>query len=154
MIVIETAPKLPEQSPHCSFCNKDQHDPKHAECGKDLIGPGFIPTLAARLGSVVAFDAPDRDDYESMLTRSGGLFEQYRGSFEKIGRHIQFRAECAGTIAAIAVTRNEGFLGLQTLMRQIGAAILAEEAPSARDALTTIEPQWVQRALQPWIYER
>ena len=111
MIVIETAPKLPEQDSHCSFCNKDQHDPKHAECGKDLIGPGFIPTLAARLGSVVTFDAPDRDDYESMLTRSAGLFEQYRGSFEKIGRHIQFRAECAETIAAMAVTRNEGFLG-------------------------------------------
>lgn len=125
-----------------------QHDLKRVECGEHLIELGFIPTLAARLGTVVAFGAPDRDAYESMLTRSGGLFEQYQDSLYKSGRYIQFSPECAATIAAAAVRRDEGFLGHQTLMRQICQAIVSE-TPLGLDEVTTIEPQWVCRALQP-----
>lgn len=126
----------------------NQPDLQRVECGEYLIELGFIPTLAARLGTVIAFGAPDRDAYKSMLMRSGGLFEQYRDRLDKSGRYIQFSPECAGTIAAAAIQRNEGFLGLQTLMRQICQAIVSE-TPLGLDEVTTIEPQWVCRALQP-----
>jgi len=124
-----------------------QHDLKRVECGEHMIELGFIPTLAARFGTVIAFGAPDRDAYKSMLIKSGGLFELCKDNLDRSGRHIQFSAECAGTIAAAAVRRSEGFLGLQALMRQICQAIVSE-MPFGLEGITTIESRWVRRALR------
>nr|WP_281358747.1 ClpX C4-type zinc finger protein [Aromatoleum evansii] len=128
----------------CELAGRDES--KHVECDDLLTELGFIPTLAARFGIVVAFGAPDHDAYESMLLRSGGLFEQYQDSLEKSGRRIQFSPGCACTIATAAVRRNDGFLGLQTLMRQICQAIVCE-MPLWREETTAIEPQWVSQVL-------
>ena len=128
---------------------------------EDLVRFGFLPEFAARFPVCIEFEALGERELAAILTKPGGLLEEYRKLFEMDGLKLSFSQEAIQAIAREAAKRQGGARSLRSLLESVALELSAEtltrpdlqeyvvDETFVRDRIRSVATRWPGRGDGP-----
>lgn len=99
----------------------------------DMIAYGLIPEFMGRISNIAPLDPLRNEDLVSILTEpQNALIKQYKRLLDMDGINLKFDKSAVSEIASIALAKNTGARGLNTIIESLMLELMYE-APQDKD---------------------
>lgn len=115
--------------------------------GEALIRFGLLPEFAARFPICIGFEALGESEMIELLTRPGGLLDEYLKLFQMEGVNLSFNQEAIRAIACEAARRQAGARSLRSLLESLALDLSSEFATGIRKEYVVVDISFLRNRL-------